>query len=474
MPITRRDFVRHAVTIGGGLVVRPAISFAKPVFDRSQIRRFADSIDGRIIAPGASDYETARFVFNRAFDYHPALIVGCTTPSDVARTIDFARVYGLPLAVRAGGHSRAGLSSCDGGVVLDLSPMRHIEVDPHRRVATAQSGSLVETMDGATKPFALATPAGGCPEVGMAGFTLGGGEGLLMTMHGAGCDNLLAATIVLADGRHVETNEGSHPDLFWAIRGGGGNFGVVTSLRYRLHPVGDVLSGALIYPAGRIAELLSQFGRFNDTASDEMVPLGELLPTPRGPQFVNHICFFGEALAGQALLKPLRTPVLPESDTVRTMSYFDAQAAGFRPKPFMHFEANLFLPQLNDAACELLEAAVRSAPPRFRVLLVGILGAITRVKLQDTAFPLRQRGIELDMLCGWTTRAEKEQAVQWVKALRDSLRPFAHGLYLSQTSETGSDLVKASYGPNYLRLSQIKKTYDPDNFFKHNQNVVPV
>ena len=213
--------------------------------------------------------KSARLIFNRAFDRRPALIVRCAGARDVARALEFAQNQNLPLAVRGGGHNRAGFSVCDGGVVIDLSGMNRVEVDAGKRVARAEAGALVRDLDQATQRFGLATTSGGCPTVGIAGLTLGGGEGLLMSKYGAACDNLISAQLVTVDGRQVEASENSNPDLFWAIRGGGGNFGVATALEYRLHPVTDVLTGTLTYPAGRIPELLQAFVKFVATAPDE-------------------------------------------------------------------------------------------------------------------------------------------------------------------------------------------------------------
>lgn len=295
---TRRRFVRQTILAAAGLCASGGPVFARgarksALLDGSAGRRLASAIKGRVITREASDYESARLIFNRAFDLHPAMIVRCANTSDVARTLEFAQTANLPVAVRGGGHSRAGFSVCDDGVVIDLSPMKRVDVDAPRRLARAGAGSLVGDLDAATMRFGLATPSGGCPNVGMAGFTLGGGEGLLMTMHGAGCDNLLSAQVVLVDGKQVEASGESNPDLFWAIRGGGGNFGVVTAFEYRLHPVGNVLAGALTYPPGRIAELVNDFAKFNESAPDEMVPLGELLRSEQEPRFINHICYFG-------------------------------------------------------------------------------------------------------------------------------------------------------------------------------------
>ena len=250
--------------------------------DPAEIRTLASKINGHVITPEASEYEAARLVFNRAYDRRPAVIVRCAGASDVAHALDFAQTKHLPLAVRAGGHSRLGFGMCDGGVVIDLSGMKRVEVDASKRVARVEAGALVRDLDEATQRFGLATTSGGCPTVGVAGLTLGGGEGKLMGKYGAACDNLLSAQVVTVDGTKVEASQKSNPDLFWAIRGGGGNFGVVTSLEYQLHPVTDVLAGSLMYPAGRIPALLQAFAKFVAAEPDEMDALAQLLPSERG------------------------------------------------------------------------------------------------------------------------------------------------------------------------------------------------
>ena len=255
--ITRRQFVQQtafATTALYGcpieLLTRARSSFEKDEQnaappDTAAIRKLASKITGHVITPDSPDYESARLIFNRAFDQRPALIVRCASASDVARSLEFSQVQNLPLAVRGGGHNRAGFSVCDAGVVIDLAAMNRVEVDANKRVARAQAGALVRDLDQATQRFGLATTSGGCPTVGIAGLTLGGGQGQLMSKYGAACDNLISAQLVTVDGRQLEASQNSNPDLFWAIRGGGGNFGVMTALEYGLHPVTDVLAGTL-------------------------------------------------------------------------------------------------------------------------------------------------------------------------------------------------------------------------------------
>src|SRR5579863_9826675 len=481
---TRRQFVRQTASLAAALHAFPMHSLAgsgrlfpalpknAQRLDGAAIRKLASLIRGQLITPETTDYESSRMVFNRAFDRRPVLIVRCAGAPDVARALEFTQKQDLPLAVRGGGHSRAGFSVCDGGVVIDLSAMTRVEVDSGKRVARAEAGALVRDLDRATQRFGLATTSGGCPTVGIAGLTLGGGEGLLMSKYGAACDNLLSAQLVTVDGKQVEASQNSNPDLFWAIRGGGGNFGVTTALEYRLHSVTDVLSGALTYPPGRIPELLQAFAKFVATAPDEMNVVGIVFPTEQGTRFRVLVCHCGDPHQGNELLRPLRV-LKPQEDVIRVMSYLEAQSAAFIPAPVAHFQTDLFLPELNAAAIAKITTATDNAPPNTRLFIVPLYGAITRVGLNDTAFALRQPGYELDIVGLWTDPAEKASAVQWVKSLRDSLQPFAHGVYVNQLGETSDELVRAAYGLNYARLVEIKKKYDPRNVLRLNQNIKP-
>ncbi|HKW33323.1 MAG TPA: FAD-binding oxidoreductase [Candidatus Acidoferrum sp.] len=482
---TRRHFIQQTAFAAAALYGHPATALdelarcavgseqSASSVDAGAIRRLASSIAGSVIAPDNSEYEAARLIFNRAFDLHPAVIVRCAGPSDVARSLAFAQDKNVPVAVRAGGHSRLGYGMCDGGVVIDLSGMKRVEVDASKRVAQVEAGALVRDLDEATQGFGLATTSGGCPSVGVAGLTLGGGEGRLMEKFGAACDNLLSAQVVTADGRQVEASRESNSDLFWAIRGGGGNFGVVTELEYQLHPVGKVVSGALLYPAGRIPEFLHAFVRFLAEAPDEMDAFAQLLPSAKGPRLKIDLCYCGDPRMGNDLVRPLRA-LRPEGDSVKVMSYLDAQSAGgFLLAPVAHFQTNLILRELNGAAIQAITTGINNAPATCKVIIVPLRGAVTRVSVSDTAFALRQPGYEVDMAGVWSAPGQKPDVVRWVQATRDDLQPFANGVYVNQLGDTSDQLVRAAYGPNYARLVEIKKKYDPNNVLRLNQNIKP-
>ena len=479
--INRRQFIQQTAFASAALYACPknldvqakAVEQSATPLDLAAIRKLASEIVGHVITSDGPEYEAARLVFNRAFDRHPAVIVRCAGPSDVARALDFAQTKNLPLAVRGGGHSRLAYGMCDGGVMIDLSRMNRVEVDARKRVAGAEAGALVRDLDEATQRFGLATTSGGCPTVGIAGLTLGGGEGKLMGKYGAACDNLLSAQMVTVDGRQVEASQKSNPDLFWAIRGGGGNFGVVTALEYQLHPVTEVVAGTLMYPAGRIPELLQAFVKFVAAEPDEMDALAQLLPSERGPRLKIDVCYSGDPQMGNDSVRPLRA-LRPREDSAKVRSYLDAQAAGgFLQAPAAHFQTNLFLRELSGATVAALTTAINNAPATCKLIIVPLRGAVSRVGVTDTAFALRQPGYEVDIAGVWSASAEKADAVRWVQATRDNLQPFAHGVYVNQLGDTSDQLVRLGYGPNYVRLLEIKKKYDPMNVLRLNQNIKP-
>src|SRR5215472_16521369 len=447
--ITRRQFIQQTALASAALYACPKTLEAQRVeqsatpLDPAAIRKLASEIVGRVITPNGSEYEAARSIFNRAFDRRPAVIVRCAGPSDVAHALDFAQTENLRLAVRGGGHSRVGYGMCDGGVVIDLSQMKRIEVDASKRVARAEAGALVHDLDEATQRFGLATTSGGCPTVGITGLTLGGGEGRLMEKYGAACDNLISAQVVTVDGRRVEASQKSNPDLFWALRGGGGNFGVVTALEYQLHPVTDVLAGTLMYPAGRIPELLEAFAKFVAAEPDEMDALAQLLPSEQGPRCRMDLCFFGGPRIGNDLLRPLRA-LKPQEDSVKVRPYLEAQAAGgCLLAPVAHFQTNQLLQELSGAAIAAIATAINDAPQHAKVIVVPLRGAVSRVPSSDTAFALRQPGYEVDLAGVWSSQGEKGEAVRWVQAAPDNLQPFAHGVYVNQLGETSDQLVRS-------------------------------
>ena len=480
--INRRNFVQQTVFATalyasplkaweGSLSLMDERGEDSPTLDPGSVRKLASDVAGAVITPDNPAYETTRLIFNRAFDRRPAVIVRCSSPSDVARSLEFARTKHLPLAVRGGGHSRLGYGMCDGGLVIDLSSYKRVQIDSRKRVAHAEAGALVRDLDEATQRSGLATTSGGCPTVGIAGFTLGGGEGRLMDKYGAACDNLLSAEVVNVDGRQVKASQENNPDLFWAIRGGGGNFGVVTALEYQLHVVGQVVSGAMTYQAGRIPELLQAFIKFLAAAPDEMDAYAQFLPSEQGERLKIDVCYCGDPRMGIDLIKPLRA-LGPKDDNVRVQPYLEAQAAGgFLQSPVAHFQTNVFVQELSGAVIAAISTAMKNAPTTCKMIIVPLRGAISRVSVSDMAFALRQPGFEIDITGTWSIPADRTRIVRWVEVARDTLQPFAHGVYVNQLGDTSDQLIRSAYGPNYARLVEIKRKYDPTNLLRLNQNI---
>jgi len=482
--ITRRQFVQQVVFSASALgysfhhfetahILQQGKAKSAPV-DVDSIRKMASKISGHVITPDASEYESARHVNNRAYDRHPAVIVRCAIPDDVARSLEFARNNNLPVAVRCGGHSSAGFGVCDGGVMIDLAGMRRVEVNAQKRTVHAEAGCLVANVDQATQRFGLATVMGGCPTVGIGGLTLGGGIGTLTPKYGAACDNLDSAQVMTVDSRQLEASHSSNSDLFWAIRGGGGNFGVATSFQYRLYPVTEFLAGTLEYPAGEISELLRIYQRFTAKAPDEIMVVAMIVSKPVS-RFVIRFRSCGDSSAGNQLLRPLREPIKPDVDTVKVISYLEAQITEFPqpPKPLPFLETSPFLPELNEPAIAAITTAIQDAPPRMRVMMWQMHGAVTRIPVGDSAFPLRETGHVVQPRGDWDTPGEEAVARQWTKALRAVLDPFSRGMYVNHLSEPSDNYVKAAYGPNYGRLAEIKRKYDPTNMLVLNANIKP-
>ena len=310
--------------------------------------------------------------------------------------------------------------------------------------------------------------------MGIGGLTLGGGIGTLTPKYGAACDNLDSAQVMTVDSRQLEASHSSNSDLFWAIRGGGGNFGVATSFQYRLYPVTEFLAGGLEYPAGEISELLRIHQTFTAKAPDEIMVVAMIVSKPVS-RFVIRFRSCGDSSAGNRLLRPLREPIKPDVDTVKVMSYLEAQTTEFPqpPKPLPFFETSLFLPELNEPAIAAITTAILDAPPRMRVMMWQMHGAVTRIPVGDSAFPLREPGHVVQLRGDWDTPEAEASARQWTKALRAVLDPFSRGMYVNHLSEPSDNYVRAAYGPNYRRLAEIKKKYDPTNLLALNPNIKP-
>jgi hypothetical protein len=436
---------------------------------RERLRHLASTLDGNVVLPDDAAYDEARQVWNRAVDRRPAAIVGCASVDDVRRGLEFAETHRLEIAVRSGGHSQAGHGVADDALVLDLRGLNRVAVDPSSMSARVEGGAIVSELMRALGPYGLVTPTGGCPDVGLGGLTLGGGENLLMARYGAVCDNVLATEVVLADGRLVAANPREHADLFWAIRGGGGNFGVVTSFEYRLVRLDSVLSGLLYFPVSRTAEVIRVYRDLMGEAPDELQTAGGLMGTAHGPALMVSFCYCGVLAQGERIVDRWRKRLRPTKDTVQAGPYTAEFSMGEGPST----GSGAFLPELSDAVIDVLAASYPNAPPDASAVWNDFHGAVTRVRIEATAFSLRRRGFDLFINAPWQGAEGRRRTLAWVRGLHNSLQPHADGVYVNNLEDDGEARVREAYGPNYARLSRVKAQYDPRNMFHVNQNIPP-
>ena len=443
------------------------MSRPQALLDPDLIRQWAGSLKGPVIVPGDMAYDEARKVWNLAVDLRPAAIVQCHSADDILRTVEFVRVNGITLAVRGGGHSQAGHGACEGGIVADLGGLRAIQADVPRRRVCVSAGARVSDVMAATEAHGLVTPMGGCPDVGVGGLTLGGGANFLMARYGAVCDNVLAARVVVADGRLLTASPDEHADLFWALRGGGGNFGVVVSFDYRLHDIGELLSGQFVFPVSRAAETLRRYRDLMADPPDELETSGGLTPDERAFFVAISIC--GDRTAAERLVDTWRSVLRPASDNMAWGPY----SAGLVVPPAASDGTGIFLPELSDPVADAIVAAITSAPPGATLAWNDFHGAVTRVPLDEMAFPLRHRGYDVFISAPWTDAAGRARATTWIDEVARALRPHGHAGYINNLTDKDAHRVRDAYAGNYERLAAIKRTYDPDNLFHRNHNIPP-
>ncbi len=416
----------------------------------------------------------------------PAVIAQCATPDDVSAALAFARSSDLEIAVRAGGHSVAGMSSVEGGAVIDLRPMKEISVDPKQRRARVGAGVTWGEFDRAAQEHGLATTGGRVSTTGVAGFTLGGGSGWIERAHGLACDNLLSVDLVLANGDHVTASSKEHPELFWALHGGGGNFGVATSFEFRMHPVGpEVLAGLMVWPAAAGPDVAQAYRRVANAAPEN---LGSGLVNLTGPpeEFVPAhlqgqpacglaIMFNGPIAEGEALLAPLRA-LAPEVDLVGPMQYADFQCMIDDPPGMRNYWSADYLADLSDDAIAVfLKAGSAMRSPLAQNLMIPWGGAMARVSDADTPMSQRDAAWVFHPFAVWESAADDDANIAWARDSIADMRQFATGgTYLNFMGDEGADRVRAAYGDkNYARLAAIKAEYDPENLFHRNQNIRP-
>ncbi len=462
-------------------VITPA--GAEAALGESVVEQFASKLRGELLCPGDPGYEEVRLVWNDLIDKRPALIARCAGVRDVIDSVTFARENDLLVAVRGGGHNVAGNAVCDSGLAIDLSPMKRIRVDPERRTVRAQGGATWADLDRETQVFGLATPGGEVSETGIAGLTLGGGIGLLRRKYGLSCDNLLSADVVTADGRFLTASETENADLFWGIRGGGGNFGVVTTFEYRLHPVGpEVMAAAVMYPFEQATELLHAWRDYTEQAPDEVTSEVLLWSIPdfpeelRGePTVVVAGMYAGPAQVGERELQPLREFGTPLVDLSGIEPYTVAQSSfvGFFPDGLLYYWKSLYLDHLDDA---MVFNAENRPSPKTLLIARHLGGTISRVSEDATAYGNRNAQFNLSIDSTWEDPTESERNIAWTREVWTKMRQFSNGgIYLNFAGflEEGEKLLHEAHGENYERLVALKTKYDPTNLFRLNHNLKP-
>jgi FAD/FMN-containing dehydrogenase len=445
------------------------------------------SFKGRLLHPADDGYDECRRIWNAEIDRRPALIARCTGSADVVAAVRFARERGLTVSVRGGGHNVAGFAVADDVLMIDLQPMKGVHVDPARRLARAQAGVTLGEIDREVQVHGLAVPIGIATTTGLAGLTLGGGIGWLSRKYGLTVDNLVSAEVVTADGDVLTASADEHPDLFWGLRGGGGNFGIVTSFEFTCHPIGtDVLAGPVIYPLEDAPAVLRFVRDFVEDVPDELHVALNLRMAPDLPFVPRHLVgkpivaviptWCGQPEEGERVLRPLRACGMPAADLVVVkpylvhQSFFDATV----PKGWHYYWKSHELPPLTDGVIDIVcEHAANITSPLTSFPIFHLGGAISRVGEDDTAYSQRGAAHNININAIWDQDPEPERHIEWVRRFWTDLQPHAVGVYVNFMGDEGPERIRQAYGATYERLVDLKGVYDPDNFFHHNQNIAP-
>jgi FAD/FMN-containing dehydrogenase len=445
-------------------------------------------VRGTVALPGEDGYDAARTIWNAMIDRRPGLVVRCLGAADVMNAVALARDEKLLVAVRGGGHNIAGNAVCDGGLLIDLSLMRSVRVDPASNTARVEPGATLADFDKEAQQFGLATPLGINSTTGVAGLTLGGGMGWTTRKLGLTVDNLISADVVTADGKLVRASATENPDLFWALRGGGGNFGIVTSFEFKLHPLGpEVLSGLIVHPLEVAGELLSQFRRLAREAPEELttwVVMRKAPPLPFLPAewhgkevLVFAACYAGDMKEGEKALKALRSLGKPIADVIAPHPFTAWQAAFdplLTPGARNYWKSHDFA-DLPDGAISAILKGVRELPsPECEVFIAHVGGAMARIPVNATPWPNRDAHFIMNVHTRWQDKAQDQACIAWARHLFKATAPFASdSVYVNFMPDDEDDRVEKAYGTNYRRLAEIKRRYDPANLFRMNQNIRP-
>lgn len=445
---------------------------------KEAVEGLASAVAGKAIRPGDPEYEGARRIWNAHVSKRPGLIVRCAGTADVVQAVKFARANNVVVAIRGGGHNVAGRALCDDGIVIDLSAMKAVFVDPARGTARVQGGATLGDVDRETHAFGRAVPVGVVSRTGIAGLTLGGGVGWLVRKYGLACDNLLSCEVVTAEGDIVTASADENADLFWALRGGGGNFGIVTSFLFRTHPVSTVLGGLIVHPRDRARDVIRHYRDFMVSAPGELTAYAGLITSPDGQPVVGVIvCYCGDLAEGERVLKPLRQFGPPVMDAVQPMPFPAMQKLldDAFPDGTQNYWKSTFLKALSDPAIDVIvEHANKMESPLSGVVIEYYAGAAGRTGAGETAFAHRQAEYDIGFMAQWTDPSENDKHMAWARNMAEAMKPHSSGAYLLNfLSEEDADTIKAAFGANYPRLAQVKKKYDPTNFFSVNQNIQP-
>jgi FAD/FMN-containing dehydrogenase len=443
-------------------------------------------MSGQVVTPDDAGYDAARAIYNAMIDRRPAVIARCRSVADVQAALDAGRRAGLPIAVRGGGHNGPGFGTVDDGLVVDMSPMNEVVVDPGARTVRVQGGATWGTVDAATHEHGLATPSGIISTTGVGGLTLGGGHGYLSRKYGLTIDNLLEAQVVLADGRVVTASESEHPDLFWALRGGGGNFGVVTSLRFRLHPVTNVVAGPTVWPVDATADVLRWYRDFLPAQHEDLygffavmtIPPGDPFPEPLHLQKACGVvwCYAGDPADADAALAPVRE-LQPQWEGIGSVPYPGLQSAfdALYPKGMQWYWRGDFVREVPDEAVAAHVRFAQELPSMHSTMhLYPVDGAVSRVGQGDTAWSYRDVTFSQVIVGVDPDPANAAAITRWTSDYWEATHPYsAGGAYVNFMMDEGQDRVRATYQGNYDRLAEVKASYDPDNTFRINQNIHP-
>lgn len=452
------------------------------------VEEFRKSLHGKLLAPDSEGYDEARTIWNGMIDRRPALIARCTNADDVVQSVNFAREHNLLLAVRGGGHNIAGNAVCDNGLMIDLSLMNSVQVDPQNQTARVGGGTTLGEFDKATQEHGLATPVGINSTTGVAGLTLGGGFGWLSRRYGLSIDNLISADIVTADGSLLRASENENPDLFWGIRGGGGNFGVVTTFEFKLHKVGpEVLAGLIVHPLDDARKVFQFYRDFIANSPEECACWFVLRQAPPFPFLPEEwhgknilglaVCYFGDIAEGESVLKPLRDFGNPIADIIGPMPYTAWQSmldAGQVPGERNYWKSNDFT-ELSDGLIDVfIDYASRLPDPQSEIACANLGDAVERVPIEATAYTHRNAHFVTSIHGRWNDPANDEECIAWARDLNEATAPFSTGgVYVNFLTKEEGNRVRAAYGPNYERLVAVKNKYDPTNLFQLNQNIQP-